>query len=320
MRRFAVVATCVTLALPMLAALAQTKAQRAVKRAQPPKLTNSGTFYADAFKEGLVGERPVNLGQPAAIAGGATSGPATSAPAAGGGVAGSGWSALISATTIEDEIKSLKLQIDQGVTTPSEFAGKGYKQARRYFSVLAMLFGIAGEYDAEVRWKKDAPAARDAIARTAANAKVGTQQVWQEAKLRKDELGDMINGGTPYAGKEAEAKAAWKDVAGRAPLMQYLEQIWDPRLKPALADKGQFTANADKVLHDAEMFAAIGAVLTKDGMPDADSEEYKAFCVRLKDAAKTIAEAVKAKNYDQAAGASAAIGKACAECHENYRS
>jgi cytochrome c556 len=183
-----------------------------------------------------------------------------------------------------------------------------------------LLFGVAGEYDADVRWKKDAPAARDAFARTANNSKVGTQQVWQEAKLRKEELGDLVNGGTPFAGKEAETKAAWKDVAGRSPLMQYVEQIWDPRLKPALADKGQFTANADRVLRDAEMLAAIGEVLAKDGMPDADSSEYKAFCVKLRDGAKTIADAVKAKNYDQAAGASARIGKACAECHENYRS
>jgi cytochrome c556 len=304
------------IALPAIAVVAQTKAPKAVKRAQPPKFTKTDTFYADAFKEGLVGERPANLGQAAA----ATSGSASSTPAGSGGVAGSGWAALISAATIEDEIKALKLQVDQGVTTPSDFAGKGYKQARRQFSVLAMLLGIAGEYDADVRWKKDAPAARDAFARTAANAKVGTQQVWQEARLRKDELGDLVNGGAPFAGKEAEAKAPWKDVAGRAPLMQYLEQAWDPRLKPALADKGQFTANAEKVLHDAEMLAAIGEVLSKDGMPDADSSEYKAFCLKLRDAARAVADAVKSKNYDQASAASATIGKACAECHENYRS
>lgn len=319
MRRSAVLLLAV-LVLPALAVVAQTKATK-VKRAQPPKFAKSDTFYADAFKEGLVGERPANLGQ-AAAASVPNGKSASSAPAAGsgGGLSGSGWAALISATTIEDEIKGIKLLVDGGVTTPSDFAGKGYKQARRHFTVLAMLFGIAGEYDADVRWKKDAPAARDAFARTAANAKVGTQQVWQEARLRKDELGDLINGGTPFAGKETETKAAWKDVAGRAPLMQYMGDAWDPRLKPALADKTQFTANADRVLRDAELFAAIGAVLAKDGMPDADSEEYKTFCARLRDGGKSIADAVKSKDYERAAAASAAIGKACAECHENYRS
>ena len=214
---------------------------KTVKRAQPPKFSKTDNFYADAFKEGLVGERPGNLSQPAAVATGGN----TAAPGSGsttgsgaGGVAGSGWAALISGPTIEDEIKALKLQVDQNVTTPSDFAGKGYKLARRDFSMLAMLFGIAGEYEGDVRWKNDAPAARDVFARTANNAKVGTQQVWQEAKLRKDELTDLIGGSSPYGGKEAEAKAAWKDVCGRAPLMQHLEDDLGAAAQAALGRQG----------------------------------------------------------------------------------
>ena len=62
-------------------------------------------------------------------------------------------------------------------------------------------------------------------------------------------------------------------------------------------------------------------VLAKEGMPDAAPDsDYNKFCVRLRDAAKSIVEAVKTKNYDQAASAGSAIGKACAECHESYRS
>lgn len=315
----------ITLLIATVPALlwAQTKGPKVVKRAQPPKFSNKGdTFFIDAFKDGLQGKRPANLGQGSAIVGNAPM-PATSAPGsaspAGSGVAGSGWASLISATTIEDEIKSLKLQVDQNVTTPSDFAGKGYKLARRDFSVLAMLFAITGEYEGEVRWKKDAPAARDVFGRTAANAKVGTQQVWQEAKLRKDELTDLLGGSSPYGDKQAEPKAPWNEVCGRAPLMQYLESVWEPRLKPLLADKNQFTANGEKVLHDAEMIAAIGEVLAKDGMADADSEEYKQFCHNLRDGARSIIDAVKSKNFEQATTGSTTITKACTECHENYR-
>ena len=310
--------SCLCPAILICAQLAwsQSKAPKVVKRAQPPKFgAANGTFFSDAFAEGLVGDRPANLGQPATAV---ATGSAPLAPAA-GGVTGSGWSAIISPTTIEDEIKGLKLAVDQNVTTPSDFAGKGYKLARRDFSMLAMLFGIAGEYDGEVRWKKDAPAARDVFGRTAANAKVGTQQVWQEAKLRKTELQDLISGSSPFSGKEADAKAVWKDVCGRSPLMQHLEVIWEPRLKPSLADKGQFTANADKVLHDAEIIAAVAVVLTKEGMEDADDDEYRKFCEALKKGARDIVDGVKLKNYEQASAGGSAIGKACTECHENYR-
>ncbi len=326
--RWLVVALTIGFVCGSTAALAQSKS-KSVKRAQPPKFDKLEGFYQDAFTEGLVGERPANLSSGVAAASGAAS--VAPSPAGGGaapvasgagnvGLAGSGWSALISAATIEDEVKALKLSVDQGVTTLSDFAGKGHKAARRDLSMLAMLFGIAGEYDGDVRWKKYAPAVRDALARTAANAKSNTPQVFQEARLRKEELQDLVGGGNPFGDKEAETKANWKDVCGRAPLMQHLEAIWEPRLKPLLADGAKFTANADKVQHDAEIIASMGEVLSKEGMPDADSDEYKALCAKLRDGAKAILDGVKAKNFDSAAKGSATINKACTECHESYRS
>jgi len=321
MPRLAAVASILVF-VPALALFAQTKAAKPIKRVQPPKFTKTDTFYADAFKEGLVGERPANLGQSPAPAGNAAAAPGTTAtPAPGTGTSlGAGWSVLISPTTVEDAIKTLKSQVDQEVTTASDFAGKGHKLARRDYSMLALLFGIASEYDGDVRWKKDAPVARDAFARSAANFKVGTPQAYQEAKARKEELAELVGGNSPYTGKSAEAKATWGQVANRAPLMQHLESLWEPRLKPALADKAKFTAAADKILRDAEILAAIGAVLAKEGMPDADSDEYKAFSNRLRDGGKAIIGAVKAKNYEPAAAAAGTITKACAECHESYRS
>ena len=303
--------------------IAQTKAPKSYKRAQPPKYTKADPFYADAFKEGLVGERPADLSKAAPAVAAPNGGGPSSAPAAGSStVAASsgGWSALVSAGTIEDTIKGLKQQVDKNVTTLSDFKGKGHKLARRDYSMLAMLFAITAEYDGDVRWKKDSAAARDAFARSAANFKVATDQAYNEAKARKEELSELVGGSSPFGGKEAETKAQWPQVANRAPLMQYLESAWEPRLKAALSDKGQFQAGADKIVCEAELFAAIGEVLSKEGMADADAAEYKAFSNRLRDGARQIIEAVMLKNYEQASSASSAVGKACAECHENYRS
>jgi len=249
-----------------------------------------------------------------------SSAPAGGSAAAPAATAVGGWSGLISAATIEDTIKGLKQQVDKDVTTLSDFKGKGHKLARRDYTLLATLFGIAAEYDGEVRWKKDAPVARDAFGRSAANFKVATDQAFNEAKARKEELNELVGGSSPFGNKSADAKATWTQVADRAPLMQYLEAAWEPRLKPLLADKTQFNSGGEKVLRDAELFAAIGAVLAKDGMKDAGDAEYQAFCNRLRDASKQVIEAVKQKDFDSASKAGSAIGKACAECHENYRS
>lgn len=327
--RWSVWLATVSAFLPAWWVLAQTSISKGPakppRRAQPPAVLRSDAFFTDAFKEALVGPRPGNLAAgPSSSSSGSGAGgsaPAVGPAASSGNAAtGSGWSQYISAATIEDTIKQLKQQIDRQITTPSDFAGKGHKLARRDFTLLAVLLAVTAEYDGEVRWKKDAAAARDAFGRSAANFKVGTTQAFNEARARKDELAELIGGSSPFAGKEVEASPNWGQFAGRAPLMQYLEQVWEPRLKPALADKAKFTASLEQVLHDAELFAVIGEVLAKDGMPDADATEYRDFCHRLRDGARQIREAVLQKNYEPASAASAIITKACAECHENYRS
>lgn len=312
------VGLAVFLAIAVPGVWAQTKGPKVIRRAQPPKFSADRTFFGDAFQEGLVGERPANLGQAPAMAAGSSPAAGSASPAGGGGTGT--WASLISSGTIEDEIKATKLLVDQGVTTPSDFAGKGYKLARREFSILAMLFAIINEYDGDVRWKNDAAIARDTFARTAANAKVGTVQVFNEAKQRKSELQELLGGSSPFTEKAVDPKNNWGAICDRAPLMQYLEKVWEPEMKPLLSDKAQFTANADKLAHSAEMFAAIGDVLAKDGMMDADSDEYKELCFKLRDAAKEIAEAARSKNFDAASKASSEVGKSCTECHENYRS
>src|SRR5690349_3203567 len=99
MRRF--LAALLIGVMPALVVVAQTKNVKSTRRAQPPKFSNkSETFFADAFKDALVGERPADLGKPAATA----VATATTTVPAGGGAADSagGWSRLISAGTIED--------------------------------------------------------------------------------------------------------------------------------------------------------------------------------------------------------------------------
>ena len=329
-KRLKLVLCVVSMLLGQALLIAQSTPTQRVRRAAPPKFDSSiasGIFFQDVFQEGLVGERPANLGAAsAALAATASSGQSELTPSSSGvgsGDAGSTggvfpWSKIISATTIEDEVKSIKLSIDRDITTPGDFAGKGYKLARRHFTMLAVMFAIAGEYDGQVRWKDDAPAAREMFARTAANCKVGTPQVFNEAKLRKDQLQDLV-GGARLQATPAESQAKWGEVCDRAPLMQRLENAQQGNLQPATASKNEFAANTEQILHEAEVVAAIGEVLQKEGMVDADDSDYTGYAEAMKQAALEIVEAVKTNNDEQARKAVGEISKACSQCHENYR-
>lgn len=297
----------------------QTRSKGPIRRAQPPKFSKTDPFFEDAFASALQGERPANLGKGAAKASPGNSGtPSTTADAASDN-AGSGWAAVISAAALEDEIKAQKLLADANVTTPSEFNGSGYKNARRDFSIAAMIFGIIAEYDGDVRWKKEAPTGRDLFARTAANAKVGTTGVYNEAKLRKTELADLISGQS-FDLREAEPKAKWAEIINRAPLMQRLEPARDEKIKPWTASESEFKGNLDKLSHEAQIFAAIAQVLQKEGMEDADDTEYRKFAMQLLTGSKDLAAACKEKNYDAASKATTLIVNSCDNCHNaGYR-
>ena len=184
--------------------------------------------------------------------------------------------------------------------------------------MLAALFGVITEYDQDVRWKKDARKARDLFARTASNCKVGSTQAFNDAKSRKLELQDLLSG-SGLVTEASAPEASWEKVIDRAPLMKRLEWSHQTKLQPYTASKAEFTSNIDQVMHEAEIVAVLSQILLKEGMEDADDEDYAGYAQRMKKAAQEIVDAVKLNNSEAARKAAGEISKACTECHEGYR-
>jgi cytochrome c556 len=226
---------------------------------------------------------------------------------------------LISSDTIEAEVKTLQKEVSDTVQTPAQFKGGGYKEGRRQFTELAMLLAIIAEYDGDVRWKQSASGLRDLVGRAGMNCKVGTDASFNEAKLRKEDMEKLVRGEAPQV-ERGEPKTKWEKVAGRPPLMQRLEKAQQQGIAVWTADQGEFKKNGDKLEREAEILAAIAEVIQREGFEYADDDTYVGYAKQMRDAAKTVAEAAKNKNYDQARKASGDISKACSSCHEGYRS
>lgn len=274
----------------------------------------SGIFFEDAFRDGLTGPRPKVRG---AKTGKRNSQPDTK-PSEAAESSGFAWSQLISASTIENEIKAIKPRVEDSVKTAGHFKGRGYLEARREFSIAAVLFAIIADYDGEVRWKKSAPIARDALARVAANAKVGTTPVYREAKQRILDLDDLIRGST-LAGNPNWDAIDWGELFDRGPLMLRLEQSHQERLAKWLASKREFNAQRERIVHEAELVAMLAQVLATEGMQDADDDEYTSYCEMLREASQAVIDAVNRNDYDSARQSAGEIYKSCSECHELYR-
>lgn len=306
------------LALAVLAAVVAYRAAVAAgpPRAKPPVFSDDvvDTFFPDARKV-LKGERPVFAGaKNIAKTGGPMAGQAAEEPAG----EGFAWSKLISAATIEDEIKTQKMAIDKTVDTPGAFKGGGYQDARIEFSVLAAMFHVAGQYDKNVRWKEEAPGLRDLFARAGFNCKVGTDQSYKEASLRKQDLGDLIRGGTISAAEQGQADVTWDKVTDRPPLMNRFRMAND-RLGPWLASKKEFSAHAEEILHEAEVLAAMAEAIQHEGFEFWEDEDYVGYAAGMRDAAVKVAQGVKQNNYEAASAAAGELSQACGTCHDSYR-
>jgi hypothetical protein len=298
--------------------LAQVAAKKTSPRARLPKFDEAparGPFFENVFDK-LEGPRIVN---DVPATGGNTGPQNPTGGGDGGGIAGSGWDKLITAESIEDEIKAIRLSVDMDVDKPGDFRGRGYKRARKHFSMLAVLFAVIGEYDGDVRFQKQAPVARDLFSRAARNCKVGSTAAYNEAKLRKADLQDLVSGSEIQAEGTFDPVAKWGDIVDRTPIMQRLEVAAQQRLQQLTSNEGDFKAQSSLIMREAELVAVIGEVLCKDGMEDGDDDTYAGFAQQMRDAARDVIDAVKLENADAARKAVGEISKACSECHENYR-
>jgi hypothetical protein len=294
------------------------------KRAAPPKFDPrevERVFFSDARKA-LVGTRPMGTVATGDVKRPGSSGdtrPAvnTTAPTSSGAPA---WSKLISAETLADEVKAYVPLLTEAVKTPSQFKGNGARNARRYFSTLATVFGIIAQFDGEVRWKTHAAGARQLFARAGYNAKSDNENVFKEAKLRLEDLTALLRGETIAVPQSVEPQPSYNEqVSNRPPLMWRLERAYEDRLSDWTVNAGQFNKNLNGVRHEAEMVAALAQIIQHPSYTDADSESYIEYAQALQKAAIEIRQSVERKDAAAASAAASSMKKACDNCHLDYR-
>lgn len=300
-------------------------------RAKPPQFESGkfdGVFFPDVNAV-LSGELPksqstlqINSAGTTgnAMAGGGSSGAGSTS--VGGAESGSesdpmGWKGLVSPSSLEGLVKESKLRLDKIVTTPTAFAGGGYNDARREFSLLSLLFAIIENYPGEVRWKASASAARGAMERTAANTKVGSRQVYDESKKRLQDLQTLLNGSPLTA--EVKSEIVWENLMDISPLMKLLEWAHEGQLAKITASEDLFKQNQEEIARLAELVAVLGRTSMIEKMPNADDAQFVAFAKEMIQQAQQIGVAVQTGNAELARSAAGKLGQSCATCHDSYR-
>jgi hypothetical protein len=285
-----------------------------VQRAKPPKFPAAvkDAFFEDARKQ-LVGERPKTTegsGRPAiAVDNG---GPDSSASSG-----GFNWSKLVDAETLEDEIKACQKALSEAVTVPEKFKGSGYKVGREQFSVAAAVFGVIAQFDGEVRWKQGAGGLRDAMAQAGANCKTASDQSFNEARARKDDLEKLVRGETVSL-KPKSDEVTWDKVSHRPPLMKRLER-GEQAIAQWTANSGEFQKNAERLRHEAQLVAMLAEIIQREKYEYSDDTAYLDYAKQLREGASAVSTAAANKSYEPARKGAGEMKKACAACHDEFK-
>ena len=293
----------------------QPQTVRRVKRAARPvfKDDSSDLFFKDVYAEGTVGERPdVNALAKAANA---------SAKAGdNGGDSDSPndvWSQIVDASVIEDEVKSLQQELNQLVTTPVLFQTK-YDAINQRFELLSMLFAIIRQYDGDIRWNEQAPAAQVLFQKAAVASRNGAAKGFQYCKARKEDLQELVRGGSIVSNEKVADSVDWETAASRSPIMEQL-QVANDELKRMTSSESEFTSNTARIYHQSNLLAAMAKVIIQDGMPDAEEEGYVDFGRQMEKASLELKSAVKLNDFNSASTAANAVSQSCADCHDEWR-
>jgi len=298
----------------MLAAAAQPAPR--VRRAKPPTFSKSITdaFFPDA-REKLAGPRP----DPGTITKATPVPPAkpvdASAPAS---IGPGGWSRLIEASAVEDEIKSQQNRLAKVVQNATRFRGGEFRQARTSLGVLTAMTAIVAEYDDKIRFKDQAAALRDQLGAAALACKDGSEAAFKQAKARSDDLQLLVRGGSlslPAGAKSAD----WSRLADRPSLMKRLEEAQQQVLGPSVANEQQFKRNADALAQNAAIVAALSEIMTRPGFEFADDDTYVEYARAMQAHAVALQSAAKQGNYEAARAAEGELRQSCATCHDGYR-
>jgi hypothetical protein len=303
--------------------------QKAVKRpsrATPPTFKSdefSGVFFPDAVAQlqgdfpgnssMMAGESNDNASKNGAVATGDSDSGASNAEGASEGNAI--WKTLIADSTIEDLVKESKTRLDAVITTPAGFAGSA-PIARREFTLLATIMAVVAQYPEEIRWQASAEYGRRIFANMADNCKVGTQVVFNQAKLRHQDLQTMLKG-TKISGNAEEV--SWDRTADRGPTMQIMEWALRENLTPITNSDTKFRSSQDEVIKYAELLAVLGQVVRQPGMTDADDPQYAQLAAAMSIASQEVTKAVRTNDSELARTAVSRIDQSCNKCHESYR-
>jgi hypothetical protein len=243
----------------------------------------------------------------------------TDTPASAAASEGGEWANLISSEVLADEVKQIRLRMNQALTQVTLYNGRYKEIIAPDGAELAALAGIVTLTKPDgISWKDNAHLVREFAGQVSSSAKGLGQGPYDATKLAFENVDGLLNGTKPAKIPEGVAPTMpFNEVVTTKQIMKRLQRTEDA-LKAA-SNEALFKKEIESIVREASVLAALIKVISSEGCPSADEEEFQKFAKDTILAGQDMVAGAKSANYAAFEDGKNRMLKKCSECHLSYR-
>ena len=228
-----------------------------------------------------------------------------------------GWKSLISMETLITEIKRIRIVLNESTKSIGNY-NRRYEEIQIQGALLVAIAGIVGEHPDSVIWKPHALQVRSLGANISEAAQSRGREAYKQTRDAVDQCVSVLSGELPPDLKDTPADAELADLADRGQLMKRMEQSLQ-QLKGNASDVDSLKDNADDVLHEISLLAALAKTITSPSYDSAEDQDYIKYSTEIIQASIDSTKAIRDDEFDRLSDARQRIQTKCDACHKAYR-
>jgi hypothetical protein len=237
-----------------------------------------------------------------------------SAPAAGGE---DSWGTLITAATIDEEVKSIRNFLNENVHSVGTF-NSSMLMIPPKAAALGAVAEIVMEHPEAVPWKDDAKYVRDLA------KKMNSSALQRGAKDQKriEELYDAVDAtlsrSKPAGLEEPPESDSFAEVAEMRLLMMRMEEA-EKRLKTEAGNESTMNEKKAMVAHEASMLAVMAKIVAMPGYGYGDDAKFTGYAKEVLKASQDAKTAAESGDFAAYESALTRVSTTCSNCHSDFK-
>ncbi len=231
------------------------------------------------------------------------------------------WSTLISAESINDEVRFLRNEMQSRLTNMGAYK-RSTLEIPVFGSSIAFFAEIAARHDGEISWKENAKYIRvlgTRISEVSSSAQGQTRNSYDEVNNAFLTINEILNNNTPAELPEVEDEAPdFADFADMTYLMKRVErgQQW---MQTNTGSESGFNDKAATAIRETAVLAAMSEAFKAEGYGYNEDEEFTGYLDILRDAGTGMKKAVEEKDFSKYDELRSQAGQQCTQCHSVYK-